>query len=442
MSIPLNSMVPPQNLEAEQSILGTALLKPNSVFDILSEIKQSDFYKQSHALIFAAIVDLSAKSEPIDTLTVCNHLKNIGRLEETGGAAYLASLASIVPVASHIKGYTGIVREAALKRRIIFGFSGGVESAYNGTGEIELLNDINDLVLSLRIDDKSDPVLLKDILPAVIDEIDERSKNRNTVHGISTGLEDLDNKTGGLQKSNYIVVAGRPGMGKTSLALKFAESASKANEGVLFFSLEMNNKRLVHRLLSMESKVDSRKFRNGYMGEDDWPKLTHAYGQIIDRPIIIDHSSGLTIAQLTSRAKKAAMRHDIGVIVVDYIQLMKGSRGSENRTRELTEISRGLLALAKDLDIALVVLSQLNRNVESRSEKRPVISDLKESGAMEEDADVVMLLYRDEIYNKNPDNPERGIAEIIIGKGRDIGNWTIKAAFRGETHEFMDLVQS
>jgi replicative DNA helicase len=430
--------VPPQNLDAEQEVIGTCLLGSKHIPDAIDKLVAGDFYKNSHKVIFGAISELYREGTQIDLVSVSDLLKNNNQLDEAGSISYLAHLTSMIP--TNIKNHCRIITDAAIKREIIIKFSEVVDTAFNGSSTTELLDNINNIVLSLRSDGKKEPKHIREILPKVMEEIETRYKDKTPVTGISTGLKDLDRRMGGLNKSNYIIVAGRPGMGKTSLALKFAESASKNGEVVLVFSLEMAEKRLASRLVSMESKVEGDRMRTGFMDSSDFPKIEKAMGKMSDRDIIIDDSSALTIAEITARTKKTNLKNKVSLVIIDYIQLMRGSRGSENRAKELTDISRGLLALAKDIDAPVVVLSQLNRGVEARKDKRPVMSDLKESGAMEEDADVVLLLYRDEEYNKSPDNPNKGTAEIIIGKGRDIGTWIVKVGFEGKRHEFYDLM--
>ncbi len=429
--------VPPHNVESEQVVIGTCLLGSRAISTAVELLIPEVFYKTSHKIIFSIIAEMHKKSINVDTISVMEVLKNKGSLETIGGVSYLAALTSNIP--SSLDNHCKIIIDASVKRDVIYGFSEVVEMAYNGSSVTDLLDMMHNTALGINGSEKERPISLAELVPKVFADIEEKSKSKKAVFGIRTGLTDLDRHMGGLQKSNYIVIAGRPGMGKTSLALKFVTGAAKEGEGALVFSMEMKNTRLVSRLISMESRVDGRKLSTGFVAEDDWPRITRSCGVLENMSVIIDHSSALSIAELTSKAKKVSMKMNLGVIVVDYIQLMRGSKGSENRTRELTEISAGLLALAKDLDVAVVVLSQLNRNAESRPDKRPMVSDLKESGSIEQDADVVLLLYRDEVYNDDTTNQNKGIAEIIVGKGRDIGMRTVRVGFNGELTEFHNL---
>ncbi len=431
----MQNRIPPQSLDAESLVLGSCLLSESATITAIESINASDFYRDSHRKIFSAIIELFGKGITPDIVSVCELIKNDGNLDTSGGPAYVASLTDCIPV--DIENHCNIIKETSLKRSVISSFGDIVNSAYNGGSVENLLNDINDATISLSRGDKTGPIHINEIVINAMDEIVKQARNKDPVHGISTGLADLDVKTGGLQKGEYLVLAGRPGTGKTSLALKFANEVAGQGEGVLFFSLEMKSIRLVKRILASGAGVSGSKMKTGYLSETELSDLGHYAGLLGSRNVFIDDTSGLTIAEITARAKRIAMQHDIGMIVVDYVQLSKGH--GDTRALEVGQISAGLLGLAKDLNVAMVALSQLNRNVESRTDKRPMISDLKESGALEQDADVILLLYRDELYNKNDDNPHKGIAEIIIGKGRDIGNWTVKVGFNGERTEFFDL---
>jgi len=426
---------PPHNPEAEQIVLGSVLVDNEKLVYALDKLKGSDFYINRNGIIFTAISDLYQKGINVDIVSVADFLKNKGSLDLVGGAAYLAHLVDCIPVP--IKHHCKIIHDASVKRFVLNMCVNIAEKAQNGTSVRDLLDDLYSSILLIKNTSKSDPVAIWDIIPGLVAEIENRARNKSGIVGLSTGLIDLDSKVQGLAKPSYVVVAGRPGMGKTSLALKIAENVS-SDEAVLVFSMEMSNERLAERLLCMGSRVDSRNIRTGYLVDNDWDKITRAADILSKKQLIIDHSSGLSIAEVSSRAKRTAMKYKLGMVVIDYIQLMPGKTG--NRASDISEISRGLLALAKDLNVCMVVLSQLNRECEKRTNKRPVISDLKESGSIEQDADIVLLLYRDEMYNTSDDNPNRGTAEIIIGKGRDIGTWTAKVGFCGKRTEFFNMV--
>ncbi|MEN8237336.1 MAG: replicative DNA helicase [Pseudomonadota bacterium] len=434
----INSKVPPQNIEAEQHILGACLISLDRMATAIENLTAEDFYREPHKIIFSTMSGLYANSVEPDMVAVADALNNSGKIEQVGGVAYISSLADCIP--TKIDHYCKIVKDASVKRRMITELSDIVGKAYNGHDVESLTGALSDAVLSIGSGGKGEPVHISEIVDEAMAEISAQAENKTPVTGISTGLADLDTRMGGLQKSNYVVIAGRPGMGKTSLALKFADQAARDGEGVLIFSMEMKDTRLGKRMLSCASKVSGNSLRTGYVKEAEWAPLTHSAEMLKKSNIYIDDTAALTIAEISARAKKVAIKQPLGLVIVDYIQLSTGSQGDGNRAAELSKISAGLLALAKDLDCSMIVLSQLNRQVENRTDKRPVISDLKESGAIEQDADVVLLLYRDEIYNDSPDNPNKGVAEIIIGKGRDIGNWTVKVGFNGERTEFFDLV--
>lgn len=410
------------------------MLSDSIVAEVVDILEPEDFYSNSHKIIFEKIVELFNSGKNPDLVTLFDALK--GREDEVGGVIYLSDLTNCIPV--NVPQHCEIIKNLSIKRKIITSFVRIVENAYGDLPIDALLDEINEATLSISKNEKTGPQHISEVLNQSVIEIAVQKENKDPVFGIPTGLADLDGKTGGLHKSEYMIIAGRPGTGKTSLALQFAESAASEGEGVLIFSLEMTAKRLVKRVLSARSGVSGNKIRTGYISDSDMQSITRVASTLSSAPIFIDDTPGLGITEITARAKRLAMQHKIGLIIVDYVQLSKGMR-AESRALEIGQISAGLLGLAKSLNVAMVGLSQLNRMVESRQNKRPMISDLKESGSLEQDADVILLLYRDELYNS--ESPDKGIAEIIIGKGRDIGNWTIKVGFNGERTQFFNLTR-
>lgn len=432
----ISGRVPPQDINAEVAILGTCLFGTEHYLEAIESVKSKHFYNNNHRIIFEEVERIASEGGNIDIVTVANGLKERGALETVGGIQYLSGLTSdIMP--GFVGDYCRIVKNLSMSRQVIQSSSDILAKAFDGAPHSEIVSSVNDMAMSLHVDDKTKAIPISDLIPETLTEI-ERWQNMEERPGIPSGLTDLDNHTGGFKKSNLIIVAGRPGMGKTSFALKILRSAGQAGKRCSVFSLEMKKSRLVTRMISSETMIPSTNMERGFLNSADWPKITAAAERIKGYDITIDDSTALTVAEISSRAKMQAIKKPIDLLVIDYIQLIKGT-GGETRAAELTKISRSLLALAKDLDCALVVLAQLNRECEKRTNQRPVVSDLKESGAMEEDADMVILLYRDEVYNTSPDNPEKGIAEIIIGKGRDIGQRTVKSAFVGNVAGFEDL---
>ncbi len=427
-----NGNIPPHNDEAERNILGACLLSGDIATDVVGKLSADDFYHTRHKEIFRAISRLVAEGKSPDLITVYEAWEN-------PDAQYLSGLTDMIPM--NIELYCDIVRDKSIRRAMISMLSEIVRDCYESTLETsDLVDSLNQTALKIPSQrEASGPVHISSAVGIAIDEISRQYANKEPVTGISTGLADLDSKMSGLQKGEYIILAGRPGTGKTSLALKFADQAAADGEGVLFFSLEMKAVRLVKRILAAGARVPGTKMKTGHITESNMNDLVRYANLTASRNIYLDDTPGLTITELTARAKRIAMQSNIGLVIVDYVQLARGL-SNDNRVLEVGQISSGLLALAKDLNVAVVALSQLNRNVEHRTNKRPTIADLKESGALEQDADVVLMLYRDELYNS--DSPLKGIAEIIIAKGRDIGNWTVKVGFNGERTEFFDLAKS
>jgi replicative DNA helicase len=436
--------VPPQSIEAEQAVLG-GLLLDNSTWDAIADrLRAEDFYRRDHQQIFAAIAELSARSEPSDAVTLAEHLAAKGEAEETGGLAYLASLARDTPTAANIRAYADIVRERSLLRQLIRVSGEIAASAYGSEGRLatELVDEAERRVFEIAEQGRrsgSGFVPLRDILGATIDRLDMLHANQGQLTGVSTGYDDLDRMTAGLQPGDLIIIAGRPSMGKTTLALNIAENAAiAANTPVAVFSMEMSREQLSMRMVSSLGRVDQSHLRTGNFGDEDWARINGAIAQMKTAPLYIDDSGALTPTEVRARARRLKReRGGLGLIVVDYLQLMQVAGTKENRTNEISEISRSLKALAKELHVPVIALSQLNRGVEQRTDKKPVMSDLRESGAIEQDADIIVLIYREEVYE--PDTPRKGIADIIIAKQRNGPTGEVHLTFLGKYTRFENL---
>jgi replicative DNA helicase len=418
----LAQRLPPQNLEAEVSVLGGVLLDNEALNRVLEVMKEGDFYRESHRKIFSAILDLYERSEPVDLITLAEALKKREALEAVGGIEYLNSLVNSVPTAANISYYAKIVKEKAILRKLINRATDIVSQVYGVSGDVDDFLDQAERSIFEISEDRVRPSFfsLKDIIKSSFKTIERLYEKRQLITGVPTGFTKLDELTSGLQPSDLIIVAGRPSMGKTALALDIAAHA--AVEGGIpsaIFSLEMAKEQLALRMLCSEAKVDAHRLRGGFLSESDWPKLTRAAGSLSEAPIFIDDTPGLSALEMRAKSRRLKAEHNLGLVVVDYLQLMRGRVDSDTREQEISDISRSLKALAKELHVPVIALSQLNRRVEERGDKRPQLSDLRESGAIEQDADVIIFLYRDEVYNKSEDNPNKGKAEIIIGKQRN-----------------------
>ena len=434
--------IPPQNLEAEQSVLGSILLKDKSFGTVLEILKPGDFYREAHKIIYETMIDLFELNEPQDLLTITNLLNDRNQLEVIGGVSYLASLTSIVPVTANIASYAKIVRQKSILRKLIEVNTDIATRCYEEQGEIDLLVDQAEQAIFEIAGSKSDQNFthIKSIVPAAFQAVEQLYKRKEMITGVPTGYHEIDKMTAGLQSSDLIILAARPSMGKTSFAMNIAQHAALVEKtGVAVFSLEMSKEQLVMRLLSSVGRIDSQRIRTGKLLDEDWPKLTRAVGMLSEAPIYIDDTPAVSVLEMRAKVRRLAAQYDIGLIVVDYLQLMRGRNSTENRTQEISEISRSLKALAKEHHVPVIALSQLNRGLESRTDKRPMMSDLRESGAIEQDADIITFIYRDEVYNKAEDNPNRGIAEIIIGKQRNGPTGTVKLTFIKEFTMFENL---
>jgi len=424
--------LPPQNLEAEESIISAILIDNDTLLEILDVLSPDDFYKTAHQKIFAAITELFTKSEPVDLVTLTNLLREQNRLEEIGGATYLARLVDTVPLAVNAQHYAKIVHDKACLRRLITKSNAITRRCFEDRGNVDNVIDFAESSIFEISENKIKPSFyhIAQIIEGNIDALEERQGNRALVTGVATGYTKIDELTSGFQQSDLVILAGRPGMGKTALALNIAKHAAvDTNIPVVVFSLEMSKEQLSMRMLSSEARVDSSRMRKGFISQDDWIKITDAAGILSEAPIFIDDSPDINVMEIRAKSRRLKLEKDIGLIIVDYIQLMKGPVSAERRDLEISEISRSLKALAKELDLPVVALSQLNRELEKRTDKRPQLADLRESGALEQDADVVAFIYRDELYNRDENNPKRGIAEIIVAKQRNGPTGNVKLTF-------------
>lgn len=429
--------LPPQNIEAEESILGAILLDNNAINVAQEHLTSRDFYRAAHVLIFEAMNRLSDLREPIDVLTLSQGLRSVGKLEEAGGIEYLARLASSVPSAANVAYYASIVKESALRRRIIQEATQIINEAFESHGEIDdFLDTVEQRILGVsefRIASAFQQI--GGVVQDSIKLIEKLYDQKEMVTGTPSGFEDLDHMTAGFQASDLIIIAARPSMGKTALAVQMGQYvATKKNRAVAIFSLEMSKEQLVLRMLTSQARVNSSRVRTGHLIERDFPRLVESASELAEAPVFIDDTPAITVTEVRAKARRLHREHPLSLIIVDYLQLMRSPAYMHSREQEISDISRSLKALAKELKVPVIALSQLNRSVESRNDKRPMMSDLRESGAIEQDADLIMFIYRDEVYNK--ESAEKGIAEIIIGKHRTGPIGLVKLAFHGEYTRF------
>jgi len=437
--------LPPYSVEAERSVVGGLMLDPNA-WDRVSElVVADDFYRPEHQQIFAVIAKLADESEPIDVVTIGEKLDKRGELEHVGGMAYLIEMAEATPSSANIGSYADIVRERSLLRRLISTTNEISTRAFHPEGltAAEVLDEAERKIFQIAEggDKKGGPRIVSDILSATVDKIDELYHQEGAITGLSTGFSDLDDMTSGLQKSDLVIVAGRPSMGKTTFAMNLVENAAMISDlPVVVFSLEMPSEQLMMRMLSSLGRIDQTRMRSGQLLQEDWDKLMSAVKMLKDRKLFIDDTAGISPTEMRSRVRRIAREHGDGkvaMIMIDYLQLMQIPGYTEGRTNEISEISRSLKSIAKEMECPVVALSQLNRSLENRPNKRPVNSDLRESGAIEQDADIISFVYRDEVYNE--DTPYKGVAEIIIGKQRNGPIGTCRLSFVGKYTRFEDL---
>ncbi|HEY1074992.1 MAG TPA: replicative DNA helicase [Patescibacteria group bacterium] len=436
----LATRMPPQNVEAEQSILGAVLIDADSMIRITDKLKPEDFYREDHKVIFEHMLKLFEKRQPIDILTLTDSLDSSKQLAFVGGAGYIASLTSMVNSSAHIVSHAEIVRSKALLRRLIQAGGKIVDLGYQEDAESDMilsdaeaaLFNVSNAYLS------SNFVPIGNILSESFDRIDELHRNKGAVRGVPTGFKDLDSLLGGLQRSDLVILAARPSMGKTAFVLNIAENAAvKSGAKVAVFSLEQSKDQLVDRLLCSQAQVDSWKLRSGNLSDEDFPRIGAAMGVLSEAPIFIDDTPGLTSLEIRTKSRRLQMEHGLDMIIIDYLQLMQGRSGIENRTQEISEISRSLKGIARELNVPVIALSQLSRAVEQRPDKRPMLSDLRESGSIEQDADVVMFIYRDEYYDR--ESEKKNIAEILVRKHRNGPVGEVDLYFQGEQTRFRNL---
>lgn len=439
----LTSKTPPQNLEAEQAALGGIFLRPDMMDALVDHVGEDDFYSPVHRTIFQACLHLYQRSVPIDLVTLSDHLQGTGQLEQIGGPVYLASLTESLVAASHAESYARIVRDKAILRRLIMAASGIVRSCHDRGQDVDRVLDESEQAIFAVSESRVKSVFStsKQLVQEVFEHLESRVGRQELVTGVPTGYHKFDEMTAGLQSSDLIIIAGRPSMGKTAFALNMAMRSAILHEvPTAVFSLEMSKEQLMMRMLCAWGKVDLGRFRRGYLNDEDWVRLHHAADALSRAQIYIDDTPALGILDLRARCRRLKSEKKLGLVVVDYLQLMRASRHIESREQEISDISRNLKALAKEIDVPMVALAQLNRKVEERSNRRPILSDLRESGAIEQDADVIVFLYRDEVYNKKKDNPKRGLAEVIIGKQRNGPVGELELAFISPYTAFENLV--
>ena len=425
----------PHNLDAERSVLGGILLDNSALFQIMDVVRDEDFYRPAHQKIYQAQMALSAKSEPIDEITLVAELRAQQALEMVGGAVYIASLCDRIPTAANIANYARIVREKAILRKLISTATEIATKGYDEADDVDTLLDQAETTIFEIADQREKRGLtpVRDIIKETFKRVEKLYEKRELVTGVPTGYDELDKKLAGLQPSDLLILAARPSVGKTALALNMVcNAAIRHKKGCAVFSLEMSKEQLVMRMLTSEARVDASRLRSGMLTENDWPRLARAAGVISEAKVFIDDTAAMTVLDMRAKCRRLKAEGSLDLVMIDYLQLMRGhGKAMDSREREISEISRGLKAIAKELNVPVVALSQLNRSVESRADKRPMMSDLRESGAIEQDADVIMFIYRDEVYN--PETTEKGVAEIIIAKQRNGPIGDVKLRF---FHEF------
>lgn len=438
-----SAKVPPQNLDAESSLIGSVLIDSDAIVRIADLVSVNDFYDGKHKRIYEAVMRLYNKHSPIDILTLSNQLKDDGYLEEVGGSSYLTELTNYVPTAAHVEHYAEIVSQKAIRRRLIQASQEMVGLGYDEAQPVQaLLEEAESRLFQVSQQHiKQDISSIEDILAESFERLDELHKDKGQIRGVPTGYKDLDNILAGLQRSDLIIIAARPSMGKTALSLNLAHNiATKSNQPVLIFSLEMSKEQLVDRMLSMESSVDAWNIRTGNLSDTDFEKIGQAMGTLSEAPIFIDDSPGITVGDLRTKARREQHKQQLGLILVDYLQLMSGGSkfgGEGNRVQEISEISRGLKAIARELNVPVVALSQLSRSVESRSPQIPQLADLRESGSIEQDADIVAFIYREDYYN--PETDRKNITDILIKKHRNGPTGNVELYFDREKQRFKSL---
>ena len=433
--------IPPQNVDAEASLLGSILIDEEAMIKVASGIKDDDFYEQRHRDIYSAMLKLYEMRKPIDLLTLSDRLRDEGNLETIGGASYLTELTNLVPTAAHIEHYADIVKQKATRRKLLKAAEEIVTLSYEDEKTVDdLLGEAEARLFAVSQKHiKQDLTSLEQILTESFDRLDELHRDKNKIRGIPTGFRDLDNILAGLQRSDLFILAARPAMGKSTFAMNIAHHiAAKEKLAVLYFSLEMSKEQLVDRLLAAEAGIDSWNLRTGNLSDRDFDSLGHAMGALSEAQLYIDDTPGLSVLELRTKARREAQKHKLGLIMIDYLQLMSGSaKSGDNRVQEISEISRGLKAIARELNVPLVALSQLSRSVESRSPQIPQLSDLRESGSIEQDADIVAFIYREDYYN--PETDRQHITDILIKKHRNGPTGSVELYFHPERLQFLTI---
>jgi len=434
--------LPPQHVEAEQSVLGGILIENDAINKVMEILAPEDFYRESHRKIYHALINLTARDEPADLITLTNELRKLDQLDNVGGASYLASLIDSVPTAANIEYYAKIVKEKSILRQLIQTSTEIITQSYEDRADVESFLDEAERSIFQISENRVRPSYypIRDIVKQSFKTIERLYEKKELVTGVPSGFKELDRMTAGFQSSDLIIVAGRPSMGKTAFCLNVVQYAAiEKRIPVAIFSLEMSKEQLVIRMLCSEARVEGTRLRTGFLNESDWPRLTLAAGNLSDAPIFIDDTAALSALELRAKARRLKADQGLGMVIIDYLQLMKGRTRAESRQQEISEISRSLKAVAKELNIPVIAVSQLSRRTEERTGMRPQLSDLRESGAIEQDADVILFLYRDEVYNRAEDNPNRGKAEVIIGKQRNGPTGKLELAFLDKFTTFKDL---
>jgi replicative DNA helicase len=431
--------VPPQNLEAERAVLGAVLIDNDALFTVMEILVPSDFHQPSHRLLFSTMLDLSERGEPIDIVILADRLRSGGNLDKAGGPDYLPTLADEVPTSAGVGNYAKIVKEKSVLRHLIEASTDIVQDCFESAGEVdELIDEAERRIFAIseqRI--RTGFLSMKEIVKSSFKTIESLYEKKEHITGVASGFADIDDLTSGFQPSDLVIIAGRPSMGKTAFALNIAQQAAlKSKKTVAIFSLEMAKEQLVMRMLCSEARIDAHRLRSGFLGTTDWPKLSTAAGRLAEASIFIDDTPAISSMEMRAKARRLKADKGLDLLIVDYLQLMSGRR-SDNREQEISEISRSCKALAKELAVPVLALSQLNRGVESRQDKRPILADLRESGAIEQDADVIIFIYRDEVYNK--ESMDKGVAEIIIGKQRNGPVGTRKLTWMDKYTRFEDM---
>ena len=431
--------LPPQSIEAEEAVLGALLIDPDAIIRLATLLRPEDFYREKHAWIYRCVLDLHDRREPVDFLTLCDEMERRGQLNEVGGAAFITSLINAVPTSIHAEHYARIVERAAVRRRLIEAAGQIAVLAYQEADDVEEVVDHAEQILfgisERRLSRELVPI--RQVLSQVYDHVEYATRHQGEILGIPTGFQALDTLLTGFQRSDMIILAARPSVGKTSLALTMAlHAARKHHQRVAFFSLEMSAEQVVQRLISAETGIESQRLRKGEIAEEEWSRFVRAAGVLAETLFYVDDTPGLSALELRTKARRLHAEAGIDLLVVDYLQLMRGDYRSENRVQEISAISRALKALARELNVPILALSQLSRSVESRADKKPQLSDLRESGALEQDADVVIFIYRDELYNENTER--KNIADIIVAKHRNGPTGTVSLYFKKELAQFRE----